>query len=118
MVEQGGVQALSDLRKVPHAEPKRIRRWRRGPRMFKKIETGDEEAISIWQWFKDLTLKDAKSRIRCCWALSFRLPCGRSVLYGQDGPGDQRNCAKKKLLKESDGAYVVDLEEYGMPPCS
>ena len=24
---------------------------------------------------------------------------------------------EKKLLKESDGAYVVDLEEYGMPPC-
>lgn len=25
---------------------------------FRKLESGDEEAVSLWQWFRDLSLKE------------------------------------------------------------
>ena len=31
-----------------------------GRAWFKKIEDGDEEALSIFNWFKEVTLKDAQ----------------------------------------------------------
>ena len=116
MVEQGGVQALSDLYVKFHAEAEKDpslddegRAW------FKKIETGDEEAISIWQWFKDLTLKDA-NRVYDMLGVKFDSYAGEAFYMDKMGPVIAE-LREKKLLKESDGAYVVDLEEYGMPPC-
>lgn len=116
MVEQGGVQALSDLYVKFHAEAEKDpslddegRAW------FKKIETGDEEAISIWQWFKDLTLKDANS-VYDMLGVKFDSYAGEAFYMDKMGPVIEE-LREKKLLKESDGAYVVDLEEYGMPPC-
>ena len=116
MVEQGGVQALSDLYVKFHAEAEKDpslddegRAW------FKKIETGDEEAISIWQWFKDLTLKDA-NRVYDMLGVKFDSYAGEAFYMDKMGPVIDE-LREKKLLKESDGAYVVDLEEYGMPPC-
>lgn len=116
MVEQDGVQALSDLYVKFHAEAEKDpslddegRAW------FKKIETGDEEAISIWQWFKDLTLKDA-NRVYDMLGVKFDSYAGEAFYMDKMGPVIEE-LREKKLLKESDGAYVVDLEEYGMPPC-
>lgn len=116
MVEQGGVQALSDLYVKFHAEAEKDpslddegRAW------FKKIETGDEEAISIWQWFKDLTLKDA-NRVYDMLGVKFDSYAGEAFYMDKMGPVIEE-LREKKLLRESDGAYVVDLEEYGMPPC-
>ena len=116
MVEQGGVQALSDLYVKFHAEAEKDpslddegRAW------FKKIETGDEEAISIWQWFKDLTLKDA-NRVYDMLGVKFDSYAGEAFYMDKMGPVIEE-LREKKLLKESDGAYVVDLEEYGMSPC-
>ncbi|MFR2459097.1 MAG: arginine--tRNA ligase [Christensenellales bacterium] len=116
MVEQGGVQALSDLYVKFHAEAEKDpslddegRAW------FKKIETGDEEAISIWQWFKDLTLKDA-NRVYDMLGVKFDSYAGEAFYMDKMSPVIEE-LREKKLLKESDGAYVVDLEEYGMPPC-
>lgn len=116
MVEQGGVQALSDLYVKFHAEAEKDpslddegRAW------FKKIETGDEEAISIWQWFKDLTLKDA-NRVYDMLGVKFDSYAGEAFYMDKMGLVIEE-LREKKLLKESDGAYVVDLEEYGMPPC-
>ena len=116
MVEQGGVQALSDLYVKFHAEAEKDpslddegRAW------FKKIETGDEEAISIWQWFKDLTLKDA-NRVYDMLGVKFDSYAGEAFYMDKMGPVIEE-LREKNLLKESDGAYVVDLEEYGMPPC-
>lgn len=116
MVEQGGVQALSDMYVKFHAEAEKDpslddegRAW------FKKIETGDEEAISIWQWFKDLTLKDA-NRVYDMLGVKFDSYAGEAFYMDKMGPVIEE-LREKKLLKESDGAYVVDLEEYGMPPC-
>ena len=116
MVEQGGVQALSDLYVKFHAEAEKDPSLEdEGRAWFKKIETGDEEAISIWQWFKDLTLKDA-NRVYDMLGVKFDSYAGEAFYMDKMGPVIEE-LREKKLLKESDGAYVVDLEEYGMPPC-
>lgn len=116
MVEQGGVQALSDLYVKFHAEAEKDPSLEdEGRAWFKKIETGDEEAISIWQWFKDLTLKDA-NRVYDMLGVKFDSYAGEAFYMDKMGPVIAE-LREKKLLKESDGAYVVDLEEYGMPPC-
>lgn len=116
MVEQGGVQALSDLYVKFHAEAEKDPSLEdEGRAWFKKIETGDEEAISIWQWFKDLTLKDA-NRVYDMLGVKFDSYAGEAFYMDKMGPVIDE-LREKKLLKESDGAYVVDLEEYGMPPC-
>lgn len=116
MVEQGGVQALSDLYVKFHAEAEKDPSLEdEGRAWFKKIETGDEEAISIWQWFKNLTLKDA-NRVYDMLGVKFDSYAGEAFYMDKMGPVIEE-LREKKLLKESDGAYVVDLEEYGMPPC-
>ncbi len=116
MIEQGGVQALSDLYVRFHAEAEKDpslddegRAW------FKKIEQGDEEAVSIWQWFKELTLKDA-NRVYDLLGVKFDSYNGEAFYEDKMEPAINE-LREKNLLKESDGAYVVDLEEYNMPPC-
>ena len=60
-VEAGGVQAMVDLyvrfnreAETDEALADEGRLW------FKKMEDGDEEALSIFRWFKEVTLADAK----------------------------------------------------------
>ena len=115
MVEQGGVQALSDLYVRFHAEAEKDpslddegRAW------FKKIEQGDEEAVAIWKWFKELTLKDA-DRVYDLLGVKFDSYAGESFYMDKMEPVIEE-LRDKGLLKESDGAQIVDLEEYKMPP--
>ena len=116
MVEQGGVQALSDLYVRFHAEAEKDDSLNdEGRAWFKKIEQGDEEAISIWQWFKELTLKDVQ-RVYDMLGVKFDSYAGESFYIDKMQPVIDELRAKG-LLKESDGAYLVDLSEYNMPPC-
>ena len=64
---------------------------------------------------KDLTLKDA-NRVYDMLGVKFDSYAGEAFYMDKMGPVIEE-LREKKLLKESDGAYVVDLEEYGMPPC-
>lgn len=115
-VEKGGVQALSELYVRFHKEAETDpalddegRAW------FKKIEDGDAEALSIFNWFKELTLKDA-ARVYDILGVSFDSYAGESF-YNDKMDRVVNELKAKNLLVESDGAYVVDLEPYGMPPC-
>lgn len=116
MVEQGGVQALSDLYVRFHAEAEKDPSLEdEGRAWFKKIEQGDEEAVSIWQWFKEMTLKDA-NRVYDMLGVKFDSYAGESFYMDKMEPVIEE-LRQKNLLKESDGASIVDLEEYKMPPC-
>lgn len=116
MVEQGGVQALSDLYVRFHAEAEKDPSLEdEGRAWFKKIEQGDEKAVSIWQWFKEMTLKDA-NRVYDMLGVKFDSYAGESFYMDKMEPVIEE-LRQKNLLKESDGASIVDLEEYKMPPC-
>ena len=115
-VEQGGVDEMTRLyvrfneeAKLDPALEDEGRAW------FKKIEDGDEEALSIFQWFKDVTLKDAM-KVYDVLDVRFDSYAGESF-YADKTDRVVRELEEKGLLKDSDGAKIVDLEEYGMPPC-
>ena len=114
-VEKGGVQAMVDLYVKFHAEAEKDpaledlgRSW------FKKIEDGDEEALSIFRWFKEVTLKDTQ-RVYDLLGVSFDSYNGEAFYNDKMGPIVDE-LREKGLLVESQGAQVVNLDEYNMPP--
>ena len=115
-VEQGGVAALEALYVRFHEEAEKDPALEdEGRAWFKKIEDGDEEALSIFSWFKDITLKDA-AKVYEQLGVSFDSYAGESFYIDKMGPVIQE-LKDKGLLVESEGAQVVDLEDDGMPPC-
>lgn len=114
-VEAGGVQAMVDLyvrfNKEAEQDPQLAdegRFW------FKKMEDGDPEALSIFNWFKAVTLTDAK-RVYDLLGVEFDSYAGESFYNDKMEPIVQE-LRDKRLLVESQGAQVVDLDPYGMPP--
>jgi arginyl-tRNA synthetase len=80
-----------------------------------KMQNGDEEGMSIWKWFCELSMYEYE-RIYERLDISFDVVSGES-LYNDKMNAVVENLSKKGLMKESEGAQIVDLEEYNMPPC-
>ncbi len=82
---------------------------------FKRIEDGDKEATKYFDAFKEVTMR-AVSKVYDRLKITFDSYAGESFYNDKMTP-----CLDilkdKGLLKESDGAMVVELDEYGMPPC-
>lgn len=81
---------------------------------FKKLEDGDEYATEMWQWIRDLSLKEF-NRVYDMFDIKFDSFKGEAF-YSDKMAAVVQELEDKNLLKESDGAYIVDLEEYDMPP--
>ena len=115
-VEKGGVDEMTKLYVRFNAEAQTDPALEdEGRAWFKKIEDGDPEALRIFHWFKDVTLKDAM-RVYGILDVQFDSYAGESFYNDKMGRViDELN--EKGLLVESDGAKVVDLEAWGMPPC-
>ena len=82
---------------------------------FKKIESGDAEAVGLWKQFKELTLKEV-GRVYDRLGVSFDSYAGESFYEDKMGPVIEE-LREKGLLKIDDGASIVDLSAYDMPPC-
>lgn len=82
---------------------------------FKRIEDGDKEAVAYFNVFKDVTMK-AVSKIYDRLKIKFDSYCGESF-YNDKMQARLDELEKKGLLVESEGAKVVNLDEYNMPPC-
>lgn len=81
---------------------------------FKKLEDGDAEALELWNLFKDLSYKEYE-RIYNIIGVRFDHYWGES--YYQDKIDDLiKEIEDKKLSSISEGALIVDLEKYDMPP--
>ena len=85
-----------------------------GRAWFKKIEDGDPEALEIFNWFKSVTLKDAE-RVYDLLNVKFDSYAGESF-YNDKMQPIVDELKRKGLLIEDQGAQIVDLEPYGMPP--
>ncbi|MBQ9935464.1 MAG: arginine--tRNA ligase [Lachnospiraceae bacterium] len=82
---------------------------------FVKMEQGDEEALKIWQWFKDISLIEYK-RTYDLLGMDFDYYLGESF-YRDKTDDIVDRLTKGNLLTESEGAKIVDLEAYDMAPC-
>ncbi len=82
---------------------------------FRKIEDGDEEARALFEWFKEMTLREVK-RVYDDLDIEFDYYTGESFYNDKMAPvvGELR---EKGLLELNEGASVVDLAAYNMTPC-
>ena len=114
-VEAGGVQAMVDLYVRFHQEAEKEPALEdEGRAWFKKIEDGDPEAMEIFSWFKEVTLKDTQ-RVYDLLGVTFDSYAGESFYNDKMQPVIDE-LREKGLLTKSQGAEVVMLEDYGMPP--
>lgn len=115
-IEKGGLRALNALYVRFHEEAEKDDSLNDEARaFFKKIEDKDEESVALFEWFKELTLKDV-GKIYDLLNVHFDSWAGESFYNDKMQPViDELN--EKGLLVESEGAKIVDLEKYGMPPC-
>ena len=115
-IERGGIRALNELYVRFHREAEEHLEYEDEARAyFKKIEQGDEECLELFHWFKELTLHDVQ-KIYDMLDIRFDSYAGESFFSDKMQPIVDE-LKEKGLLVESRGAQVVDLEEYGMPPC-
>ena len=115
-IKKGGIRALNELYVKFHQEAEEHPEYDDEARAyFKKIEQGDEECLTLFHWFKDLTLKDVQ-KIYDMLDITFDSYAGESF-YSDKMQPIVDELREKNLLVESRGAQVVDLEEYGMTPC-
>ena len=82
---------------------------------FRKMEEGDEENIALWKWFVEISLIEYKKTYNQL-GIEFDSYKGESF-YTDKMPAEVQKLRDMGLLKIDDGASIVDLEEYGMPPC-
>ena len=82
---------------------------------FHKMETGDEENLALWRWFVQISLEEYEKTYKQL-DITFDSYKGESF-YTDKMPAEVQKLRDKGLLKLDDGASIVDLEEYGMPPC-
>lgn len=115
-LEKKGMSCLTSLYVKYHEEAEKdemldfeARLW------FKKIEDGNPEAVRLWEKFKEITLKEVKKVYK-------RLKVSFDSYHGEAFYNDKMQpvldeLEEKGLLVESEGAKVVDLSAYNMPPC-
>ena len=115
-VEKDGVAELMKLYVKFHDEAEKddslndqARDW------FTQMEHGNEEALEIWQWFVDISLKEYKGTYELL-GMEFDHYLGESFYRDKTSDVVSR-LTDANLLKESEGAKIVDLEEYNMAPC-
>ena len=124
MIEEGGIDKLVELyvminNAISGSEEKGIPA---DPALgdaaraeFRKLEEGDEENLALWRWFIDISLAEYEKTYKQL-GITFDSYKGESF-YTDKMPAQVQKLRDQGLLKIDDGASIVDLQPYGMPPC-
>jgi arginyl-tRNA synthetase len=116
MVEEGGIDVLVDLYvKINNAINDSPELADEARAEFHKLELGDEENLALWKWFIEISLAEYEKTYKQL-GIEFDSYKGESF-YTDKMPAQVQKLRDAGLLKIDDGASIVDLEEYGMPPC-
>ena len=81
---------------------------------FKELENKNEEAVKIWKWFREVSLKEF-NRVYDMLDIHFDSYNGESF-YSDMLPGIIKEIRDKNLLEESEGAEIINLDKYDLPP--
>lgn len=115
-IEKDGIGELMRIYVLFHDEAEKTpslddeaRAW------FVKMQEGDTEALTLWKWFYDISMKEF-DRVYDMLGVKFDSYAGESF-YNDKMDAVVQELKDKNLLTESEGAMIVDLEEEKMPPC-
>ena len=81
---------------------------------FKKLEDGNKEALALWKTFKDLSLVEFKKVYKLL-GVEFEAYSGEAF-YNDQLESTIELIKKKGITEMSEGALIVNLEKYTMPP--
>lgn len=81
---------------------------------FKELEEGNEEAKELWKWMREVSLKEFQ-KVYDLLNIEFDSYAGESF-YSDKMDRVIDELEEKDMLVESDGAFMVELEEENMPP--
>ena len=115
-IDARGITALNELYVKFHAEAETDKSLEdEGRFYFRRIEDGDADAMTLFEWFKAVTMREV-DKVYKRLGIAFDSYNGESF-YNDKLDGVVELLKHKNLLTDSDGAKVVDLEAFGMPPC-
>ncbi len=115
-LESGGIETLTELYQRFHREAEADPSlFDEGRKWFKAIEDGDPEVLKLFNLFKEITLRDVK-KIYDTLGVHFDSYAGESF-YADKTQRVIDELNAKGLLTESDGAQIVNLDEWDMSPC-
>lgn len=86
-----------------------------GRAYFKNLKDKDEEAEALWMKFRDLSLREFE-KIYDIFNINFDSYLGESF-YDDKIEEVFNELRERDILSESNGAQVVMLDKYNMPPC-
>lgn len=81
---------------------------------FKRMEDGDEEALSLWKWFRELSLAEFQ-KVYDRLGVTFDSYNGEAF-YNDKMDDVIKTIQDKGLLQESRGAEIVDLSDLDLSP--
>ncbi len=115
-VEKGGIPELNRLYVQFHDEAEKDESLNDIARAnMLKMQEGDEEALSTWRWFRDVSLVEF-NKVYDRLNITFDSYKGESF-YNDKMDAVVDELREKNLLVDSNGARIVDLEEFNLPPC-
>ncbi len=115
-IDKRGITALNEIYVKFHKESEENPSLEDEARAnFAKMEQGDKEALQLWRWFVEISINDLKKTYDLIGA-DFESWNGESFYFDKTD-AVVSELKEKNLLKFDDGAYIVPLEEYDMPPC-
>lgn len=115
-IEAGGIDELVALYVKFHAEAENDPSLESSARAeFHKLEEGDEDNLALWRWFIDVSFKEYNVTYNQL-GIEFDSYAGESF-YTDKMPEQVERLRQMDLLKIDDGASIVDLSEFNMPPC-
>ena len=106
---------LQDLYVKFHAEAEKHPEYEEAARIwFKRLEDGDAKALAYWKQFKQISLAEFQQLYKML-RVQFEEWSGESFYINQlDATIEFLN--KKGLTEVSDGALIINLEKYHLPP--
>ena len=115
-VEEKGCDGLVELYVKFHEEAEKDPSLNDQARAeFRKMEEHVPENIELWKWFLEISLKEYNVTYKQL-GITFDHYIGESF-YSDKMPAQIQIMRDKDLLKLDEGASIVDLTEYNMPPC-
>lgn len=82
---------------------------------FKRLEDGNQKEVEMWKWIRTTSLENYQKTYDL---LNSKFDSYNGEAYYNDKMEPViKELEEKGLLKDSEGAKIVDLNEYDMPPC-